>query len=75
MEELQKIYDSEINISITTFWDAGYELQLGDIANGFCAKGSVETAAEIIPWFQKAILEHYPNSEYAKSLTKADLSQ
>jgi len=35
--ELQKIYDSEINISIGWFWDGGITLRLGDEMNGFPA--------------------------------------
>jgi len=36
-QELQKIYDSEINISIGWFWDGGITLRLGDEMNGFPA--------------------------------------
>lgn len=36
--ELQKIYDSEINISIGWFWDGGITLRLGDEMNGFSAR-------------------------------------
>ena len=28
-QELQKIYDSEINLSISWMWDAGFDLKLG----------------------------------------------
>jgi hypothetical protein len=28
--ELQKIYDSEINVEIGWFWDGGIEVRLGD---------------------------------------------
>lgn len=70
MNELQKIYDSEINISITTFWDAGYKLKLGDEANGYNAEGNVDTAEEIVPWFQKQIKLHYPKSKYVYELDK-----
>jgi len=27
---LTDIYNSEINVSITSFWDAGYQISLGD---------------------------------------------
>ncbi len=68
MEELQKIYDSEINIMIYTFWDGGFDLKLGDKMNGFVAESAVDKASEIIPWFQEQIKIHYPESTYAKSL-------
>jgi hypothetical protein len=33
--ELQRIYDSEINVSISWLWDCGFEVRLGDEVNGF----------------------------------------
>lgn len=35
---LNEIYSREINIEITTFWDAGYSLRIGDCINGFKKK-------------------------------------
>ena len=66
--ELQKIYDSEINIEIGWFWDGGIDLRLGDRMNGYVAGENVRSLAEILPWFQEAIAHFYPRSEYALSL-------
>ena len=30
-----KLYDSEINFQLYTFWDSGYEIKIGDPINGF----------------------------------------
>ena len=38
--EFQKIYDSEINIRISSFWDCGIEVRLGDEMNGYVARRS-----------------------------------
>lgn len=38
----QDIYDSEINIRISTFWDGGYDLKLGDYMNGYKAETNVD---------------------------------
>ena len=62
--QLEKIYDSEINVSISWFWDGGINLTLGDEMNGYTAETSVETIAEIVPWLQNAIAKHYPRSQY-----------
>lgn len=35
IELFKDIYDSEINISISSFWDNGYWFQIGDNMNGF----------------------------------------
>lgn len=67
--ELQKIYDSEINIRIGWVWDGGIEVRLGDEMNGFVAEEYVQSVAEIISWLQEAIAHFYPDSDYAASLS------
>jgi hypothetical protein len=67
-DELQKIYDSEINIRISWLWDGGIEVWIGDDLNGYVARDTVASVAEIIPWLQEAIAHFYPDSTYAKSL-------
>ena len=63
-QELQKIYDSEINLSISWMWDAGFDLKLGDEFGGFVEEGQVRSVADIVPWFQEAIAKRYPTSQY-----------
>jgi hypothetical protein len=67
--ELQKIYDSEINVRISWLWDGGIEVRLGDEVNGFLAEELVGSVAEILPWLQEAIAHFYPTSSYAASLS------
>jgi hypothetical protein len=67
--ELQKIYDDEINVRISWFWDNGIEIRLGDEMNGYLAEENVPTVAEIVPWMQEAIAHFYPESPYAASLS------
>ena len=66
--ELQKIYDSEINVEIGWVWDGGIEVRLGDRINGFLAEENVKSSSDIIPWLQEAIAHFYPQSQYANSL-------
>jgi hypothetical protein len=47
--ELQKIYDSEINLEIGWFWDGGIEVRLGDKMSGYLAEESLTSTAEIHP--------------------------
>ena len=42
-DELQKIYDSEINVTISWFWDGGIDVRLGDEMNGFVAEETVKS--------------------------------
>ena len=67
--ELQKIYDSEINVSISWFWDDGITVMLVDEMNGFEAEENVRVVSEIVPWLQEAIAHFYPTSSYAASLS------
>jgi hypothetical protein len=66
--ELQKIYDSEINVEIGWLWDGGIDVRLGDKMNGFLAEENVAAVDDILPWLQEAIAHFYPDSTYAKSL-------
>lgn len=51
-EELQRIYDSEINLNILWTWDGGIDVKLGDATNGYHAGTHVATVAEILPWLK-----------------------
>ena len=53
--ELQKIYDSEINVRIGWFWDGGIEIRLGDDKNGYLADETVRAVCRYCPWLQEAI--------------------
>ena len=48
--ELQKIYDSEINVEIliSWLWDGGIEVRLGDRLNGFLAETNVPLVADTL---------------------------
>lgn len=52
---LQKYYDSEQNIEITCFWDAGWSLGIGDPANGYKFEGDFDTLDEVedylVEWY------------------------
>jgi len=67
--ELQKIYDSEINVRISWLWDCGIDVWLGDEVNGYVAEETV-AASEIASWLQEAIAHFYPTSTSAISLSR-----
>jgi len=50
-ETLQAMYDSEINFSISTFWDGGFDWKLGDAMNGFKCGGQTYTFGHV--WAHK----------------------
>ena len=63
---LDDLYDSEINISISSDWDCGHCVQLGDERNGFKVSAyfidSPNVASELI----RMAIEHYPESDFSK---------
>ena len=67
---LQRIYDSEINVSISWFWDGGIDVTLGDGANAFVAEASLKEAKDILPWLQTQIRRHLPDSEFAREIAE-----
>ena len=79
--ELQRIYDSEINVEIGWLWDGGIDVRLGDEMNGFLAEGNVGSVDEIVPWLQEAHrallsrldIRPFPGSGGPGTGSKADL--
>jgi len=68
---LQELYDSEINFSITTFWDGGLEVKVGDEFNGFTANNTFDTFQECVDWLAVTAAEKHPTSGYVfKPLSK-----
>jgi hypothetical protein len=61
-QELQKIYDSEINVEIGWMWDGGIDIRLGDRMNGFLAEETVKSVAELPHPLQSVIAGCYPKS-------------
>jgi hypothetical protein len=60
------LYDSEINFEVSGFYDAGFDVRLGNHLNGFLVKGKVETWAEAETWLRDQALTHFPNSKFAQ---------
>lgn len=68
MEVLFKdLYDSEINVSLSWFWDTGFTVKIGDYMNGFVAEFNTYNVHEIEPWVVDKVKELYPDSWYVKS--------
>ena len=57
---LQSPYDREINFSISTFFDEGVAVALGDQINGFKAQATVDTLDDAMQWRQEQAAIHFP---------------
>lgn len=68
-EILQRLYRSEINWRMSTFWDGGVDVWLGDELNGYQEKACFEIAEinKIPQWLHEQAMKFYPDSEYAKN--------
>ena len=62
---IEALYESEINCSVTTFWEAGIIAQLGDEMNGFVAQQECQTTLEAAEFLDRAARHHFPESAYA----------
>ena len=66
IDVLRRLYESEINVSLTSFWDGGWTVKLGDEMNGFVAEAShVRELSVVATWLDENAREHYPDSLYA----------
>ncbi len=61
----QRLYDSEINFSISCFWDDYFDVKLGDALNGYHAEAKVRTYAMALAWLDEQARRHFPDSLYA----------
>lgn len=70
----QELYDSEINFSISTFWDGGFSVRLGGFAvklgdemNGYRAETTaLPTWIAVNNWLRSEAIKAYPDSKFAQ---------
>jgi hypothetical protein len=67
-----EIGQSEINAWITSFWDEGFYVRLGDEMNGFRAEGHCITWNEVERWLDEQARIYYPDSVYARKSAEPD---
>ena len=62
---MKKLYKSEINCSISSFWDNGWDVKLGDDMNGYAAEGNFRMLDEAATFLDVQARKHFPESLYA----------
>lgn len=76
---LARLYASEINCSISSFWDGGFDVKLGDEMNGWKAETTIMTEGfgvetvqaaleTVATWLTAQAIYHFPQSDFAHSL-------
>jgi len=61
----QDLYDSEINFTVSGFYDDGFTVLLGDDPNGIVAETKVGRWEEAKAWLIRTASEIYPRSRFA----------
>lgn len=66
-EALRYAYKQETNISITTFWDDGWQVKIGDDWNGFShEKKFKRDGFDLIgPWIVKSVDERIKSGKFS----------
>lgn len=52
MSVFQWLYDHEVNISVSSFWDGGFHVAIGDDMNGYKAEDTVRGWDNVERWFE-----------------------
>lgn len=70
MDVLKRIYESEINFSVKTFWDAGVEVAILDGYGDIVWREFYETYDLAITKLVEKVLEDCPESEVARGIKR-----
>lgn len=70
MSVMQKLHDSEINSSISSFFDGAWTVKVGDELNGWVAEELVSSFEEAEQWLDRKARELYPESAYSLGWTE-----
>jgi len=73
-QELQKIHDAGLGVSITWLSDGGVDLRLIHNCGVVAVEGYVKEVAHVLTWLESAVRKHFPkaNYEYAASPAAGD---
>jgi hypothetical protein len=61
---MRKLYESEINCAISSFWDSGWDVKLGEEMNGYVAESDFHTLDEAAEFLDEETRRHFPTSLY-----------
>jgi hypothetical protein len=66
MSVIGDLYENEINVHISSFWDCGFLVKLGDAVNGYSAGAVVDSWDDVERWIVAKTVEQYPDSSFAR---------
>lgn len=59
------LYACEINCSVSSFWDGGFDVALGDSMNGVTDQENFRTLSEAAEWLWRKAIERHANGRAA----------
>lgn len=68
VEVMEALYASEINCGVSSFWDGGFKVWLGDSMNGetdYSSFNSTELDTLAAGFLHNMAIKRYPQSDYA----------
>lgn len=70
---MSALYASEINCGVSSFWDGGWTVWIGDDNNGRRAEATFDghRLCEAPAWLINAAVEAYPGSAFAQMISAA----
>lgn len=74
INELKRIGESEINFSISYFYDGIWIFKLGDRLNGWTYEDSFNSIESGMNHLIQEIIKQFPNSDYIKMLRKREIN-
>jgi hypothetical protein len=64
---IKQLYESGINLQFGWFWDAGFNVKIGDDMNGFVAEFSDYDIDKVLKWIEENVKKHFPGSGFDKT--------
>lgn len=64
--ELEYLYSQEQNVELSSFWDAGWKLKLGDTTNGFTDTRAFDSLVEVADYLRQRRITSKPAKDYSK---------
>lgn len=62
----QELYNSEIDFTISTFWDTGFKVSLGSKTNGFFGEKFCDSMEDVANFLMMQAITHFPRSDFTK---------
>ena len=79
VEILKALYDSEISVSLSWFWDGGYDVKVYPLGpysglGEYKYESNFDTIEECVGWLAETVVENDLESEFAKRFNAGEFT-